>query len=422
MDSTTTNLMVVLATGFCVPIERVDDYKSYKGRMGLRMLIKGLPGIGKSERLVQLGNKLEIPTHLFPTESIQVEDLDGVMVSDGAGGVRRATDNPDIPKMRIQGEGLIIFDEINVSQKLDAAIRRVILDSTHAREKLPHGVRVVASANPPEISMSGRPLSAPLANAMCHLQVSSPSFKGWAKYMAGYDDELDEVEPLVRMRNRIIANWSRVYEENWMKMLHFTGAKADAIHKVPENRALQQGSWPSPRTWTMAWNTIATCRALDAPRDVEEALVSGCIGSVAAEELYEFWKSSDLPTVQEVLDKGWHPDPRRSDRTYAVHMSLADYVLKNTQKDKVTPETVRIAYGAWRQCEITCKTPSSADMALPVVQALLRRGLGALLSSRSSSFPTQRKQFEEITRIAAACIQFFPAKQVEALLKEGNGR
>ncbi len=422
MDSTKTNLMVTLATGFCVPIERVEDYASYRGRMGLRMLLKGPPGIGKSERLVQLGNKMDVPTHLFQTESLQIEDLDGVMVSDGLGGVRRATDNTDIPKMRIQGEGLIIFDEINVSQKLDAAIRRVILDNTHAREKLPHGVRVVASANPPEISMSGRPLSAPLANAMCHLRVTSPSFKDWTRYMSGYDDELDEVEPLVRMRNRIVASWNQVYEEHWGKMLYFSGARADFMHKVPEDRSLQQGAWASPRTWTMAWNTIATCRALGAPSDIEQALVEGCIGAVAAEQLYQFWASADLPTIQEVLDKGWRPDPKRSDRTYAVHQSLADYVLKNTQKDKVTPETLRIAYGAWRQCEITCNTPSSADMCLPVVQSLLRRGLGQLLSSRASSFPMHRKQFDEIARIAGKCINFFPAKQVEAMLKEGNGR
>jgi MoxR-like ATPase len=66
---------------------------------------------------------------------------------------------------------MLFFDEISTAPPaVQAALLRVVLEREVGDLSLPPSVSIVAAANPPERTVGGWDLTAPLANRFCHLQ------------------------------------------------------------------------------------------------------------------------------------------------------------------------------------------------------------------------------------------------------------
>lgn len=376
----------LLFTSMFVPTQRVQDtYSKYNGPLGNPLVLTGLPGVGKTQTIQAFAQRMGVPAYTFKTESLQVEDLEGVMVGDGYGKLLRASDNEFVQMMIDKAqEGIIFVDELNTSsQKLDAAVRRLFLDREWCRRGLPQRVRVFAAMNPPETSMSGRPLSAPMANALCHIEVHPHSSEEWLAYMGreGSDFELPSMaEGEARMVHGWDKAWSQVFTESHA---FFKGAVGmGKLHSLPENGEQVSGAWPSERSHTLAFNCRVTALALGMGKDVEVALFAGCVGTGLATEYFKHIGELALPSIETLLTTGWDPPATRPDAVYAVQTSLTHH-LDKVLRGSVTNARIRIALGAWRQIARVVALDSCQDLALGAVQVLERRGFGSMISQHT---------------------------------------
>lgn len=356
---------------------------AHRGRFGLPILLQGLPGIGKTTIWRDMAASLDLPFYAFPTESLQVSDLAGVIAGDGAGGVHRASDNAEVKEIIEGGQGLLVFDEINTGSRLDGAIRRVLLDGKFAGKQLPPLVRVVACANPPEVSMSGRSLTPPLANALVHLSASGHTKDEWLEY---HTDPLTARAPVAMsdLFAQLLERWPTSYEKalGWYNL--FLRSHPDWLNKLPEDPDKQAGAWPSERTHTMGLNVLAACHALGDQGSIP-ALLEGCIGVEASGLLLTTIRENDLPSVDDVLSGKWVPNPKRTDIMYSVTQSLVarlDYQLQVNDPKRGAPiaDQLGLARQAWEYvCRINKSGDTLQDLVLPVAKVLLKGGYSSAL-------------------------------------------
>ncbi|MEI7591403.1 MAG: hypothetical protein WCJ49_08880, partial [Deltaproteobacteria bacterium] len=129
------------------------------------------------------------------------------------------------------------------------------------------------------------------------------------------------------------VNGKRINEDTWMGKRGLVSAylstRPTSLLVFPENEANRSKAWPSPRSWDHASRVMAACAT------TEEAipLVVGCIGEGEGISFFNWLKSMDLPTPQEVLN---NPDafevPSRSDKTFAILSNLVPFVKNNFEK------------------------------------------------------------------------------------------
>lgn len=358
----------------------------YQGGYGMPVLIQGPPGVGKTTTLKDLGWRLGIPTHVFHTESAQVSDREGVLVGDGHGGVRRATDNHEVLRMFEQGTDLLIFDEINTgNEKLDGAIRRVLFDRVFARRTLPPGVAVMATCNPPEISMSGRPLSPPLANTLVHLDSEEHTTDDWLAYMQ---------DPRVRqnsgalshqqLQEALMDGWGAAYDTTLQRHSFFLRNQPKWLNNPPQDPEKLSRSWPSERSHSMALNLLTTCQVFN-ETSAAHMLLQGCVGKDAADAYFASLTDMSLPSVEEVLSGRWSPGPR-SDITYAVVSAVTSRLSRKLrQESQITVELLDLAYQAWQLADKLVTSPHvTQDLALPLAKLLNERGYSTALQLRAT--------------------------------------
>lgn len=378
------DLIQALRTSMFCPSEPVGvNLIPYKGRLGLPVLMLGPPGIGKTTIWRDVAASLDLPCYVFPTESLQVSDLAGVIAGDGAGGVHRVSDNEAVQYIFGEGQGLLVFDEINTGSRLDGAIRRVLLDGKFAGASMPPRVRVVACANPPEISMSGRPLTPPLANSLVHLTAREHTAEEWVRY---HMDPATARAPASgqQLWTRLLDAWSTSYETalGWYSL--FFKAHPSWMHKLPEDPDKQAGAWPSERTHTMGLNVLAACHALGDKASLP-TLLEGCIGQEAAGLFLTTMRENDLPSVEDVLSGKWVPDPKRTDIMYSVTQSLVARLshqlqVDNPRRGPPVSQQLQLARQAWEYVhKVNQGNSTLQDLVLPVAKTLLQGGYASAL-------------------------------------------
>lgn len=373
-------LREMLKISLMIPSRTVGyEIDKYQQRFGLTLLLSGPPGIGKTEQLQALARQLQLLCYTFKTESLQPSDLEGVIVGVGGGKVRRATDNVMMEAMIEAEEGILIIDEINTrSEKLDGAIRRLFLDGVFAGKKLPPGIRVFCTTNPPDVSMSGSLLSPPLANAMAHLNLEPHPKDEWLDHMRSPEAAFVEKMDLSRMRTKLWEGWRGSYETALNRFALYLSKHGKQIHQLPEQHDQRSGPWPSERSNAMALNAMTTCLALESSKEAEQQLVSACIGATAANLLYQSIKDTLVPTVADVLDDKWAPDPNRADIVYVVEQNVLHHV--KTQLGKAhTVKDVALAHQAWRFAKRLHDIPALQDRCASLFRALTQDGYGPML-------------------------------------------
>jgi hypothetical protein len=397
MSVTTTQLEEILKISLMTPARTVGyKIEEYTQRYGLTLLLSGPPGIGKTETLQALAAQLQMLCYTFKTESLQPSDLEGVLVGVGDGRVRRATDNEVVLAMLEVGEGIIIIDEINTrSEKLDGAIRRLFLDGVFAGRKLPGGVRVFCTTNPPDVSMSGSLLSPPLANAMAHLELEPHSKEEWLGHVSNPTKTFVGKADLSEMQERLRKGWAASYEIALSRFSLYLNKNATQLHLLPEQPEHRAGAWPSERSNTLALNAMTTCLALGASQDVEEALVAACIGTTSAQLLYKSIKDTLLPTTEDVLNNRWAPDPNRADIVYVVEQNVRSYAERHLPK-QVTPAGVDLAYKVWRFAKQVHDQPALQDRCASIFRLLTAAGYGPMLRATGISKGANRRMVEDI--------------------------
>ncbi|GAB6855898.1 ATP-binding protein [Microbacterium xylanilyticum] len=260
------------------------------GRAGVAVLLRGKPGIGKSALMTALADAEGLPMETVIASLREPADFAGLpVVQDG--GVDLAPPSWASRLAAAENGGYLFLDELTTAPPaVQAAALRVVLDRVVGDLTLPHGVRIVAAANPPEQAADGWDLAAPLANRFLHID-HEPSTDDWIDGMiTGFtlpaSGRVLDYNPVLRAAARA-------------EVAAFIRTRPDLLHVLPEDDAATGRAWPSNRTWTMTADVLAF---LD-PGDTPAALlaVTGLVGEGPATEFITWRAMQDLPDPADVL-------------------------------------------------------------------------------------------------------------------------
>src|SRR5580693_1508993 len=173
---------------------------------GAPILLWGEPGIGKSDRVEEAGEAIDLPLQTLYLSTLQPEDISGIPMGNAKEGVTRICDLTEVQTLTAMGKGILFLDELStVRPAVQGAGLGVVHKRKFAGKSLPGRVRVVAAANPPESAAGGWNLTLPMANRLLHLEVKPPSASEWAAWLLGQNNHEEitamQGEELVR------ANW-----------------------------------------------------------------------------------------------------------------------------------------------------------------------------------------------------------------------
>ncbi|MCB0638296.1 MAG: AAA family ATPase [Lewinella sp.] len=267
-----------------------------KGYLGIPVMIWGRPGVGKSSFLEGLARE-DFPVLTLIASIHDPTDFSGLPVFH-EGKVHYA-----VPEWTSQfephGQGLLLLDELTTAPPaVQAALLRVVLERRVGFHALPPGVRIVAAANPPDLTTGGWELSAPLRNRFVHLE--------WELEPATYLNALQQGWPTAERptidpdgHHRRLPFWQ-------LRIAAFLRRAPELLHTPPDEGPY---AFASPRSWDFAAALLASCDLLGQaplPGQVGSlaclALLKGCVGEGAALPLVEFLRHLKLPDPASVLD------------------------------------------------------------------------------------------------------------------------
>jgi len=366
---------------------------------GLPMLLWDVPGVGKTEAILQLGRE----TGLY------VEVLSPGERQEGAFGVTpvpeiRPFKYPDgkiVDRMILtypppewtdnlldaQGVpvGIVFVDETNTAP---AALRPALMGLIHEKRIGAHflgrRVRIFGAANPPELSAGGSELPAPVANRMGHLpwlQDNRPDVGEWTSWLLGSGaDRHTEVVlgSAASEEARVMENWGSPWAKARAVVAGYIKAVPDALLKVPKLGDGKAGrAWCSPRSWENAARALSSGEVNGLEVGDAEEFVASFVGAGAASELFEYREKVDLPNPLDVMDRvvKWAHDPDRIDRT-EVTLNACATLLEDRKLDK-RKDRAKVLWGILGEV-----VGEMADLCI--------RPMGTLIDSELSQIPEAR--------------------------------
>jgi MoxR-like ATPase len=295
------------------------------------VILWGSPGIGKTKSLEKLAEKMGEPIETVLASIREPSDFSGLPIIHGKS---VAMAPPNWAERLVEyGRGILFFDEISTAAPaVQSALLRVILDRVVGDIKLPDAVRIVAAANPPEVSAGGWDLSPPLANRFCHLSWEWDKDKQ-DRWIDGMINGWDSLNYHV---HTLPEGWEKTVQQTQIMIASFIKFHSQLGHVVPKESSNLGKAWPSPRAWTVSARLIAACEAVSASDATVLELVQGCVGDAAALEFLNWKRKLDLPDPEELLK---NPKkfklPKSGDQQFAVLSSVGFATMGRPTKDRI---------------------------------------------------------------------------------------
>lgn len=255
------------------------------------VMLWGPPGVGKSQLVLEVGQKHGINVIDIRLSQMEPSDLRGIPFRVGES-VEWAIPGM-LPNSEKHGEqGILFLDEItSAPPSVSAAAYQLILDRRLGEYRVPDGWAIIAAGNRQGDRGVTYTMPAPLANRFAHFEVEThlDDWVSWA-YANGMDDGLIA---FLRFRPELLFDF-------------------DPAHNPV--------AFPSPRSWEFAH------RALQKFGDMPDLLLSSlqaCVGPAAGIELNAFISNLDqLPDIDAILRGDEVPVPEGIDLQYAVAAAL----------------------------------------------------------------------------------------------------
>lgn len=269
--------------------------------------VHGSPGVGKSDTVRQVAQRLDMPVYDVRTVLLDPVDLRGLPHLNGDGRTKWA---PPV-FLPEKGPGIIFLDELTSAPPLvQAACYQLVLDRRLGEYVVPDGVRILAAGNKQTDRAVVHRMSSALANRFTHLEYEV-DFEDW----------------------RLWANKKSINE----LVIGFLKFRLELLFKFdPDHHA-----WPSPRSWEKVSNILR----VQPPEYLEHGLIAGTVGTGAAVEFVAAMKLyRKLPSVEEILanpEKAPVPDRKETSICYAVSSAVSRAAtVKNI--DRVTAYLKRL--------------------------------------------------------------------------------
>lgn len=257
------------------------------------------------------------------------------------------------------GRGIVFFDELNTARpQTQASALRVVQEREIGELSLPDDTSFVAACNPPETYPGTYRLTPSMANRWCH--ISWPiNEEGWCHGMlAGFPSP--EVP-------RLPATWTHERRDARALISSYISVHRNALHNRPSDPYEAGRAWPSNRTWTMAADLLAACRALghDVRSEIFMVLLTGCVGAAAARQFRKWTVALDLRDPEEYFrDPKKTALPKRQDQIRVTLDSLVSAAVAPAPKQK----RIRRCSAAWVVLDRVAKR--KPDLAVPSAHVL----------------------------------------------------
>ncbi|MDH5785268.1 MAG: AAA family ATPase [Chromatiales bacterium] len=276
------------------------------------VMLWGPPGVGKSQMVLRVGERHNVPVIDIRLSQMEPSDLRGIPFRNGEH-VEWAIPAilPDVE--RHGPEGVLFLDEINSAPpSVSAAAYQLILDRRLGEYKVPDGWAIIAAGNRQGDRGVTYTMPAPLANRFAHFEVDT-NLDDWVSW--AYANGIDErVIAFLRFRPELLFDF-------------------DPAHNPV--------AFPSPRSWEFAH------RALQKFASHGTLLVNtlqACVGPAAGIELGAFVDNLDnLPDLDAIMRREQVAMPKEIDLQYAVASALVGRALRARAEN---PAEAREAYGA----------------------------------------------------------------------------
>jgi hypothetical protein len=281
------------------------------------LFIWGAPGIGKTEILGQVAEKLGCIVQEWHLSQIEPTDFRGVPKIENILGSNDPKDERTVTKLPaifptddgINGRGgIMFFDELNRANKmvLSAALSLCLNGRMNTYELPPRWI-VIAAGNRPEDLGGGvaTELEPALANRFAHVNYA-PTLQAWQKWAIK--------QPHINPDILTFLNWNKSF-----------------FHSLdPDQENLL--TFPSPRSWEQASKKDYYKRRKNwknkLPYNVVADIYTTLVGAKAAVQFVEYLKLKDFYSekdVKDVYDKGKlaKQPPSRLDQRRAAMASIA---------------------------------------------------------------------------------------------------
>lgn len=288
-------------------------------KAGIPTLYWGPPGVGKTatiEAAARECGRLLISPHVRDQEDLALHVVsEGEIVLKLAPAFRQALEAANA------GKRVVIFvDEISTLRpSAQAALLRYLDSGVVGDTRLPNSVWRVAAANPPEFAADGTALEPPVANRLRHVDwVLDPV--EWAEGFATYWGA--PPAPASLGIDATPEEWGRARS---LVAGFIRSVGGEFLLRIPGDIEARGGPWPSPRTWDFASRILAVGGA---PLDVHE-----CVGEAAANVLYEWTKTINIPEVAILLQSPQLAERLRSDELYVALATVAAHAAGSAATD-----------------------------------------------------------------------------------------
>jgi DNA polymerase III delta prime subunit len=261
------------------------------------VMLWGPPGVGKSQIILQIGERHNLPVIDIRLSQMEPSDLRGIpfKLNDK---VEWAVPSM-LPDAQLHGvSGILFLDEINsAAPSVSAAAYQLILDRRLGNYQVPQGWAVFAAGNRQGDRGVTYAMPAPLANRFSHYQIdlNLDDWVAWA-YRNGIDER---IIGFLRFRPELLFDF-------------------DPAHNPV--------AFPSPRSWEYAHRALH--KFIDFP-DLLLGSLQACVGQAAGIECHAFIESLDqMPDLDKIISGEDTKAPDEIDLQYAVASALVGRAIK----------------------------------------------------------------------------------------------
>ena len=286
------------------------------------VMLWGPPGVGKSQAVRQIANKITAKTGKRTTVTdvrlllFNPIDLRGIPTADEKK-QEAIWLRPQIFRMDGSKDvvNILFLDEISAAPpSVQAAAYQIALDHTVGEHKLPDNCIVIAAGNRVTDKSVAYKMPKALANRLCHIEMES-NFDSWRKWaVSGGINE---------------------------KIIGFLSARNDRLMGFDANK--DDLAFPTPRSWEMV-SKLLNGTAL--PSDSLHPLIAGCVGTGVAAEFRTWCKIyASIPKTEDIFAGKFVPVPKESDALYALVSSMTVYAREHKNDLAKMSNSIRYALG-----------------------------------------------------------------------------
>jgi hypothetical protein len=289
------------------------------------VLLWGDPGIGKTAKVLQLGQDLGLPVKVLVSSWMSPKDFGfPVLGEDEVNAGNRKFRVIDFVPPRFAADlaasrGILFLDELtSTPPELQAPLLSLLMGHRFGELELdPRRTAIIAAANPPEVAANGWELALPMKNRMAHIRMN-PDLDGFRAGFPGYWGHPPRLG---------LDGLGETQEEDWAKarsmVAGFLTARPNLFHVPSET----ENEFPTARTWDFASRLLAA--------GADETEISTVVGKGAAVEFLNWIAEADLPDPDLLLsDPGlFVPDQSRPDKMFAILSAVANRINTIRRKE-----------------------------------------------------------------------------------------